>query len=74
MSLQSGKAYADIVNQQCVVDPVYVRVKPFDADSSYLYLKITGLVTPRMPLNRTPLDTTQIATIKSWITQGAKNN
>lgn len=74
MSLQAGKAYADIVNQPSIEQPPYLIVKPFDADSSYLYLKITGRAGTRMPLDRTPLDSAQIATIKTWINQGAKNN
>lgn len=74
MSLQPGKAYGDIVNQPSIEQPPYVIVKPFDADSSYLYLKITGRAGTRMPLNKAPLDSADIATIKTWIDQGAKNN
>lgn len=74
MSLQAGTAYGDIVNQPSIEQPPYVIVKPFDADSSYLYLKITGRAGTRMPLNKAPLDSSDIATIKTWINQGAKNN
>lgn len=74
MSLQQGKAYADIVNVPSIEQPPYVRVKPYDADSSYLYLKITGRAGTRMPLQRAPLDSADIATIRRWINQGARNN
>ncbi len=74
MSLVAGQAYADIVNVPSIEQPPYVRVRPFDADSSYLYLKITGRAGTRMPLNRTPLGASQISSIETWINQGAKNN
>jgi len=74
MSLQAGKAYADIVNAPSTEQPPYLIVKPFDADSSYIYLKITGQAGTRMPLNRTPLDSSQIGLIRTWINQGAKDN
>lgn len=74
MSLQVGKAYGDIVNVPSIEQLPYIRVKPYDADSSYLYLKITGRAGTRMPLNKAPLDSSNIATIRTWINQGAKNN
>ncbi len=74
MSLQAGFAYKDIVNAPSIEQPPYLIVKPYDADSSYLYLKITGQAGTRMPLNHNPLDSAQIATIRTWINQGAKNN
>lgn len=74
MSLQAGQAYADIVNAPSTEQPPYLIVKPYDADSSYLYLKITGQAGTRMPLNRTPLDSAQTNTIRTWINQGARNN
>lgn len=74
MSLEAGQAYADIVNVPSTEQPPYLIVKPYDADSSYMYLKITGRAGTRMPLNGTPLDSVDISTIKTWINQGAKNN
>ena len=53
-------------------DPV-ANVLPGNADSSTLYLRLTGAVPPQMPIGRPPLDAAQLATIKKWIDQGAKN-
>ncbi len=76
MSLEPGKAYANIVNQPNIEFGNYLIVKPFYPDSSYLYFKITGnpIAGPRMPYGKAPLDSSDIQTIKDWIDQGAKNN
>ncbi len=74
MSLEAGKAYANLVNILSTEDASFYRVKPFNSDSSYLYLKITGAAGTRMPLNKQALGQAQISTIKSWIDQGSKNN
>ena len=74
MSLEAGKSYANLVNVLSTEDASFYRVKPFNSDSSYLYLKITGAAGTRMPLNKQALGQAQINTIKSWIDQGAKNN
>jgi hypothetical protein len=50
------------------------NVIPGNADSSTLYLRLTGAVAPQMPKARPPLDAGQLTTIKKWIDQGAKNN
>jgi hypothetical protein len=47
---------------------------PGNADSSILYLRLTGAVPPQMPKGRPALNAGQLATIKKWIDQGAKNN
>ena len=74
MSLEAGKSYANLVNVLSTEDASFYRVKPFNSDSSYLYLKITGAAGTRMPLNKQALGQAQISTIKGWIDQGAKNN
>jgi len=76
MTLVAGSSFSQIVNQPCVDVPGYLLVKPFNADSSFLYLKITGspIAGVRMPYMRSPLTDTLIATIGKWINQGALNN
>jgi hypothetical protein len=50
------------------------NVLPGKADSSTLYLRLTGAVPPQMPKGRPALDAAQLTTIKKLIDQGAKNN
>ena len=50
------------------------NVIPGSADSSVIYLRLTGAVPPQMPKGRPALDAGQLTTIKKWIDQGAKNN
>ena len=50
------------------------NVLPGNADSSSLYLRVNGAIKPQMPKERPPLSAAQLATIKKWIDQGAKNN
>jgi hypothetical protein len=49
-------------------------VIPGNADSSFLYLRVNGVLKPQMPKERPPLSAAQLATIKKWIDGGAKNN
>lgn len=76
MSLETGKAYANIVNQPNIEYGNYLIVEPYYADSSYLYFKITGnpIAGPRMPYGKSPLPDSLIQGIKDWINQGAKDN
>lgn len=50
---------------------VVVRGKP---EESELVLRIEGRIGQRMPLNLNPLNQNQINGIRTWITEGAKNN
>jgi len=50
------------------------NVIPGNADSSFLYRRVTGVVPPQMPKGRPPLSASQLTTVKRWIDQGAKNN
>lgn len=47
-----------------------------DPDASYVIHKLEGreICGMRMPRGRTPLTTEQIATIRTWIAEGARNN
>jgi hypothetical protein len=50
------------------------NVIPGRADSSLLYLRVTGDVPTQMPIGRPPLDAAHMSTVQRWINQGAKNN
>jgi hypothetical protein len=50
------------------------KIVPGNADSSTLYLQLSGALQPQMPKGRPPLDAAQLANIKNWINQGTKNN
>ncbi len=58
----------------------HMRVKPGDADNSYLMLKLDGTHLDaggsgtRMPFNGTPLSEEVRAQIRAWIEEGAKDN
>ena len=73
MSSAAG-AYAALVN---VASPATaeIRVIPGNANDSYLVKKLEGRQTAgdRMPLGGN-IDATDLANIKNWINQGAKNN
>lgn len=47
-------------------------IKPGDSAGSLLMLRITGEVAPPMPLGRPALSTAEIATIRGWIDEGAR--
>ncbi len=65
---------ANLVGVASVEQPGLMRVQPFDAGSSYLYMKVTGdpsILGDRMPLNRPPLSAADLALLQTWISQGA---
>lgn len=75
--LQAGQALASIVNVASRERPDLDRIEPGDPDRSYLVMKIrgdSGIVGGQMPLGRTPLSAAQIATIVTWVQEGAANN
>lgn len=75
LTLARGASYAALVNVRAANEPI-VRVMPGNADGSYLVIKLEGrqAVGARMPLGGAPLDEIDLANIKNWINQGAKNN
>ena len=79
-NLTAGNAWASIVNVSSSQVPTMDRVEPGDPDNSYLVHKIEGTAAgvggmdTRMPLGMPVLSTTQINTIRAWITAGALNN
>ncbi len=50
------------------------NVIPGNADSSTLYRRLIDAAPTQMPKGRPALSAAQLATIKNWIVQGAKNN
>lgn len=49
-------------------------IAPGDPAGSLILGRITGDIQPRMPLNLPPLNESQIATIRTWIREGAQKN
>ncbi len=67
LNLQSGKAYSALVNVPSSQNPGMLRVKPGDADHSYLIDKHTGNGTAQIPLGGTPLSSATIDSIKNGL-------
>ncbi len=74
LDLSAGASYAALVGVQAAQRPDLQRVHPGEPDSSYLVLKIEGgQGISRMPPGGA-LQAEQIATIRSWIEEGADDN
>jgi len=79
MNLSSGSAYANTVNVRAGTGGGLMRILPGDADSSYLYRKVSAKTDPRsfrisgspMPLTGSALSTSQLAALELWINAGA---
>ena len=79
LSLEADKVYAQLVNvtarSSCASQ---LRVKPGDPDDSVLFLKIAGTAcgTRMPPASPTYFDREpeKLATVRTWIEQGAQNN
>jgi len=73
--LTSGSAYGNLVDVQATQAAVK-RVIPGNANDSYIVVKVEGRQTfgERMPFGGSPLDAIDLANLKNWINQGAKNN
>lgn len=79
LDLSAGAAYDNLVGVASNQVPELQRVDPGDPDDSYLVIKLEGGnriadATARMPRGRDPLSEDQIATIRSWIADGAPRN
>ena len=68
--------FAHLVNVASSSAPTFLLVRPNNPTDSYLIMKLEGrqLSGGRMPLGGQALSTTQIATIKNWISAGALND
>ncbi len=81
-NLTAGHTFANIVNVASIEQPGLLRIKPNDADNSYLVHKIlgaAGITGSRMPLgcgstSDPCLDQATIDMVKTWVNQGALNN
>lgn len=75
LDLTRGSAFSNLVGVQAVAEPG-VRVITGDATGSYLVIKLEGRQSSgsSMPLSGSPLDAIDLANVKNWINQGAKNN
>lgn len=79
LTLESPVAYDEIVNVVSQMNPPMRRIRPFDADSSWLVRLVQSDAArrygvARMPLGRPPLTDRQIGTIVNWVLQGAPRN
>uniref|UniRef100_A0A7C4CD82 Cytochrome C Planctomycete-type domain-containing protein n=1 Tax=candidate division WOR-3 bacterium TaxID=2052148 RepID=A0A7C4CD82_UNCW3 len=50
------------------------NVIPGSADSSKLYLRMTGAETPLMPAGGPALDSIKTGTVRNWVNKGARDN
>lgn len=74
VDLAAGESYAKIFQILSTEVTTQFYVAPFDDAGSYLFAKIDGTATPRMPLTGGPLPQEQIEAIRTWILEGAANN
>ncbi len=80
LSLDSGKAYGNLVNVKSTEAPALNRVAPGSPDKSYILNKLLGTQTAaggsgaQMPFGAGPLPQATINLIQQWIAAGAPNN
>jgi hypothetical protein len=77
MVLTSGSSFGSLVNQSSSQRSDLTLVTPGNPDASLMWLKVSSNSPPvgsRMPLLGAPLSSSELATIRDWITQGAMNN
>ena len=75
--LTPASSYSNLLNQSSKQNSFWKLVVPFKPDSSLLYLKISTSNPPvgnRMPSGESDLTASTINTIRTWISNGAKNN
>ena len=72
----AATTYAAWVDVPSAGAPTEIRVIPGDAQNSYVVKKVEGRasVGARMPFGLAPLDAIDLANLRNWIDQGAKNN
>ena len=75
LPLTAGLSHAALVNVPAVAEAA-IRVVPGNAAASYLIRRVEGTQTvgSRMPLGGTPLDSIDLANLRTWIQQGARRN
>jgi hypothetical protein len=81
LDLREGRAYDDLVGVAALEDPSLTRVVAGDPERSFLYLKLGGAapladipaIGTRMPPRAPPIDDADLALVRDWIEQGAKD-
>ncbi len=76
LTLTADMAYGELVNVPSSQNNQWIRVVPFKPDESLVYLKLTQDRPPvgqKMPPGG-GLSADQIALVRDWIRQGARNN
>jgi len=81
LDLTEGNSYSQLVGIRAVLDPTLYRVVAGDPGKSFLYLKLGGdppvadipAIGIRMPPDAPPIDPEDLALVRSWISQGAKD-
>ncbi len=75
MSVSVGNEFNDMINVPSSEDPSMLRVKPFDPENSYVYLKLAcegGIIDACMPLGSLTPERSHDATLfHDWIEAGA---
>lgn len=77
LSLEAGRAYAELVNVASTCTDRRLLVAPRQPENSHLYQKIADVNIcsgRRMPLSSGPLPANEITTIREWICGGARND
>jgi len=74
LNLTNGQSFTNLVGVTSLLSPPSKRVVAGDSENSILIKRITGQVSPRMPLNRAKLSDAIIDSIAKWIDNGALNN
>jgi hypothetical protein len=77
MDLSSADAsFTSLVNVVSLRGTPVLRVEPLNADASFLIHKLEGTQEAnqgrQMPANAAPLDAATVATIRTWIDNGAE--
>ncbi len=70
--LVEGEAYSNLVNEQSLLYPQLVRVKPGDSENSLIIKMLRGELTQMPPAGK--LDDAIIDSVAMWIDNGALNN
>ena len=77
LNMDLPNMYNNTVNVLAAQDSGRFRINPGNAEESFLYRKVDPSLSQAgspMPLNRTPLNSSQLEVLRTWINEGAPNN